>query len=131
MKLKLIVIFSTIFLTFLVFVIIYGVKTNKKTQPVSPPATKESEVKFCQEGYRGNDCVRCSCDSVSDCMLISNPYVFSECSGSVAVNKSTTDDCIKEVGKTAIYASCVVPTGYTSSAYEVLCVKNTCGIIER
>lgn len=88
-------------------------------------------VDFCKEGVRGNNCIRCSCDSVNDCKLVTNPYVISECSKPEAVSRKTSESCLDEVRKMAIQATCVVPENYVSPEYEIVCVNNTCGKIEK
>ena len=63
--------------------------------------------------------------------MIASPYVISECAKPEAVSKSTSKSCVNEVRKMAIQATCVVPEGYIPPEYEIVCINNTCGKVEK
>jgi hypothetical protein len=116
-------------LLILISVTIYMNRGGKENQPLSPPISEK--IDFCKEGTRGNDCIRCSCNSAKDCKLVTSPYVISECAKPEVVSKSTNESCLDDVRIMAIRATCVVPEGYTPPEYEVVCINNTCGKIEK
>jgi hypothetical protein len=99
-----------------------------KNLPEQHPPSGEGII-FCNEGIRGNDCIKCSCNTASDCKLVGNPYVVSECAEDIVVNTNTTESCLKKTGQTSIHTTCIVPDNYQSPEFEVVCGNNTCGQI--
>jgi len=76
------------------------------------------------------NCINYSCTSDDDCKLVGNPFVISECSGPVAVNKATTKECLDDFSRMAIQASCVVPNDYHAPEYKAVCIDHKCeGIV--
>jgi hypothetical protein len=107
-------------------VVYFLITFQDKKEIVEKPPSPE-DIEYCKEGVRGNDCIRCQCNSAKDCKLVGNPYVMSECAENKAVSKRTSEKCLSEVRKMAIHATCIVPEGYKAPEYDLVCYNNTCG----
>ena len=127
MKPKILIV--TILLLVIISVAFYINQSSIEERPVSPPVSKK--IDFCKEGIKGNDCIKCSCNSANDCKLVTSPYVISECAEPEVVSKLTTESCLADIRMMAIRATCVVPENYVPPEYEVVCINSTCGRIEK
>lgn len=84
-------------------------------------ALSSAKVEYC----KSNSCIQCSCQSASDCQLVTNMTIISECVAPDVVSKSTSQSCLNQkLSSRRINASC---SGGSFPSYQVTCVNNTCG----